>query len=303
MTDSADMLDELIAVGEIAGRLSLQRFPIIRRAAGKWARRAPPHTASVKLSEIRERIIQLGYQPGTDLLVHSSFVRHLEGGLDELITMLRAMVGDTGTLLMPSHPVLGSREGVKVYDVQRSRSRVGLLTERFRKTPGVLRSSFPIAPVCAFGVNAADYTRDFRADSKNTAYGRGSPYHLIGERNGKVLFLGIDFIRALTLEHVAFDVLENNHPIADYYQEQAILVSCGGREECWNVRDHREGLAVRLATMAMRRKVLRSGTIQCETFKGVQLGVMNAAAFLHWHLPLARSRGWPYWTVPRVGSK
>ena len=53
-----------------------------------------------------------------------------------------------------------------------------------------------------------------------------------------------------------------------------------------------------IATFVMKRMVLRSGIIRCEQLKGVKLGVMDAAPFLHWHLPLARNRGWPYWTLP-----
>ena len=40
-----------------------------------------------------------------------------------------------------------------------------MLSERFRRTAGVLRSPFPIAPVCAIGIHAKGYTRDFSNDS------------------------------------------------------------------------------------------------------------------------------------------
>ena len=71
--------------------------------------------------------------------------------------------------------------------------------------------------------------------------------------------------------------------------------------EQWRVLDHRKELISRLATIVMKRMVLRSGTIRCGQLKGVKLGVMDAAPFLHWHLPLARKRGWPYWTLPING--
>jgi hypothetical protein len=123
---------------------------------------------------------------------------------------------------------------------------------------------------------------------------------MLAERNGQALFLGIDFIRALTLEHVAFDLLRKDHPITGYYSEQSIIVVDHGTEERWRVLDHRKELESRLATIAMKRMVLRSGTIRCEQFKGIKLGVMNAAPFLDWHLPLVRKRGWPYWTLPPI---
>ena len=290
--------DELLALGEVTARLVTDRLPILQRMAHSRARRPSRQSAQISLMELKEQILRLGYQPGSDLLVHASLVRQLNGGLDDLIGMLCQLVGATGTLLMPSHPILLERDGMNVYDVQKSRSQVGMLSERFRRTAGVLRSPFPIAPVCAIGINAKNYTRDFSNDSGNTAYGRGSPYHMLAERNGQVLYLGIDFIRALTLEHVAFDVLLGDHPIPDYYCEQTIMVINNGIEEQWRVLDHRQELNSRLATVVMKRMVLRSGNIRCEQLKGVKLGVMDAAPFLHWHLPLARKRGWPYWTLP-----
>lgn len=252
------------------------------------------------LADLGQRILHLGYNPGSDLLVHAALLRQVEGSLDQLIGLLRDLTGPAATLLMPSHPILLERNGIRVYDVQKSRSRVGMLSERFRRTPGVVRSPCPIAPVCAIGPGSEAYAADFRSESGDTAYGSGSPYHRLSERNGQALYLGIDFIRALTLEHVAFDLLRGDHPIPNYYREQTIIVSSNGHEEAWRVRDHQPDLNSKLATATMRRMVLRSGTVRSETFNGIQLAVMDAAAFLKWHLPLARRRGWPYWTFPRL---
>ena len=292
------LFDELLALGEVSARLVIDRFPILQRMAHARARRPSNQSAQISLTELKEHILHLGYQPGNDLLVHASLVSQLDGGLDDLIVFLCELVGSNGTLLMPSHPILLEQNGMKVYNVQSSRSRVGMLSERFRRTPGVLRSPFPIAPVCAIGLHAEDYTRDFRNESGNTPYGPGSPYHTLAERNGQVLYLGIDFIRALTLEHVAFDVLHGNHPIDNYYSKKTIIVTNNGFEEKCRILDHRKELTSRLATVVMKRMVLRSGTIRCEQLKGVKLGVMDVAPFLHWHQPLARKRGWPYWTLP-----
>jgi aminoglycoside 3-N-acetyltransferase len=272
----------------------------MRRAARDRVRRPPSAPRPVTLPELREQVLALGYAPGRDLLVHSAVagMREVQGSLDETLAMLRELVTPGGTLLMPSHPLLGRRGELPVYDVRKSRSLVGMLTERFRRTQGVLRSPFPVAPILALGPAAALYTRDFHEESGGTAYGAGSPYHRLAERDGQVLYLGIDFIRTITLEHVAFDLLRGDHPIRDYYERQRFVVVEGGEEHEVEVLDHRKALERRLASIPMRRMILRSGTIRCADLGGLSVQVMDAGPFVAWHLPQARRRGWPYWTPP-----
>lgn len=299
-TRPASVVDEALAAGEVAGRRVARRVPALRRFAVRWVRRAPESATPLSLEKLRNAIIDLGYEPGRDLLVHSALIEHLEADLDEVIAMLRGLVGSRGTLLMPSHPLLTRQHNMmRVYDVQRSRSKVGLLSERFRKTPEVKRSRFPVAPVCAVGPLADAYVSDFKDESGTTAYGAGSPYHRLAERRGQALFLGIDFIRALTLEHVAFDLLEEEDiPLTGYHVHQLFWVVDRGEGRVCSVKRPRESLQRWLATAAMRRMVLRSGTIRERKLHGAPLALLDAGAFLRWHIPLARDRGWPYWTPP-----
>ncbi len=298
-TAGSTLADELLALGELAGRFAAQRAPSIRRYAKRWVRRPAAAAPRLSLDSLRAEIRALGHEPGRDLLVHSALIRTLDASLDETIDMLGDLVGPSGTMLMPSHPLLTKkREGIWVYDTAKSRSRVGLLSERFRRTAGVRRSPFPVAPVCALGPAAGEYTTDFREASGGVPYGRGSPYHHLCERRGQVLFLGIDFVRALTLEHVAFDLEPEEHPVGWYYTSESFWVVQADTEGLWEVRHARQVLQRRLATAAMRRMVLRSGTIRVGQVGGIPLAVLDADAFLRWHAPLARARGWPYWTPP-----
>lgn len=296
------MADELLALGEVAGRLAANRAPSIRRVAKRWVRRSTPAAPRLSLERLKSEIRALGYETGRDLLVHAALVRTLDASLDETIAMLGDLVGPTATLLMPSHPLLTKkRDGMWIYDVAKSRSRVGLLSERFRRTAGVCRSPFPVAPACALGPGARQYAADFGATSgaaPAAPYGKGSPYHRLCERGGQVLFLGIDFVRALTLEHVAFDLEPEDHPVPCYYTACTFWVIDGQTQAAREVRHARRVLEHRLATATMRRMVLRSGTIRVGQVAGIPLAVLDADAFLRWHAPLARARGWPYWTPP-----
>ena len=55
---------------------------------------------------------------------------------------------------MPTHPKLYEENGTLVYDIVRSPSTVGHLTEVFRKTEGVRRSEHPFSSVAVWGKDA-----------------------------------------------------------------------------------------------------------------------------------------------------
>ena len=92
---------------------------------------------------------RLGITPGDVLMVHSSFDRFagFSGKPTDVLRVLQDAVGPTGTLLMPTLPFTGTAvEYVsrgEIFDVRRTPSRVGLLTELFRRSPGVVRSVHP----------------------------------------------------------------------------------------------------------------------------------------------------------------
>jgi hypothetical protein len=153
----------------------------------------------------------------------------------------------------------------------------------------------PIAPVSAVGPAAEAYTRDYRAMSNLTPWGRGSPYWEIAERGGQILVLGVDFVRTLTIMHTAFDILLEANPIPDYYEPVDYVVVRDGIEERWALRQQRRNLERHLATYAFRRMARNSGTLIERNWRGVPICVVDAKAFLDWHLPIAQRTGLPYW--------
>ena len=296
----ADM--SVLAAMEVAGRHVVSRLPGLRAHVTKWVRRPPAQTARIELDELEAKLVELGVARGRDLLVHSSWMGlgPIRAKPRDVLSMLRGLIGDQATLLMPSHPQPFTQRGLAVYDVRKSFSTAGLLTETLRRTPGALRSPFPIASVCAFGPAAPIYTRDFREESGGTPYGRGSPYWQLGQNGGQVLVMGIDFIRPFSLNHVAFDVLGEANPVRDYHQLETFLVVRDEWEEQWTIRRPRSDLEVFYASIAFRKMVMRAGLVRLTQHAGVALALANAREFLDWHLPLARKSGWPYWGFPRA---
>ncbi|MCK5529581.1 MAG: AAC(3) family N-acetyltransferase [Kiritimatiellae bacterium] len=80
----------------------------------------------------------------------------MKDGPQMVIDCLLKAVGPKGTLVMPTHSnnVLGAMP----YDAKKSQSNTGIITEHFRKMPGVLRSNHATHSVVALGPAAAELT-------------------------------------------------------------------------------------------------------------------------------------------------
>ncbi|UCD58095.1 MAG: AAC(3) family N-acetyltransferase, partial [Candidatus Hydrogenedentota bacterium] len=91
----------------------------------------------------------LGLDKGVNIVVHSSLssLGHVEDGADAVIAALLEVIGETGTLVMPTFTFPPE----PAFDVDSTRSTTGLLTETFRKREGVYRSAHPTHSVAAFG--------------------------------------------------------------------------------------------------------------------------------------------------------
>ncbi len=224
-------------------------------------------------------------------MVHASWsgFQRLQAKPSELLAVLRELVGDHHTLVMPTGAIEKYRDGMLLYDIKRSPSRMGLLSETLRRAPEAPRSPVPIAPVSAIGPAADSYTRDYREESNLTPWGRGSPYWEIANRGGQVLVLGIDFVRTLTLMHTALDVLLESNPIPNYYEPIDYLVVRDGIEEHGRYVNSSATSNGIWQPMRLGGWHCASGTLSERNWRGVRICVVDAKAFLDWHLPIARA--------------
>lgn len=151
----------------------------------------------------------LGIEKGMTLLVHSSLsaMGWVCGGPVAVIMALQEVLGETGTLVMPTHstdlsdpsqwenpPVPESwwqiiRETMPAYDPDLTPTRsMGKIAETFRNQKSVLRSMHPHHSFCASGPQASYVT-----DNHALAFGMGenSPLARIYDLDGCVLLLGV----------------------------------------------------------------------------------------------------------------
>jgi aminoglycoside 3-N-acetyltransferase len=165
---------------------------------------------------------RLGLKPGNRILVHSSFGQFggFRGTPSDVIATLCRAVGPHGAVMMPTMPFSGlaidyARSGA-VLDVRRTPSKMGVLSEVFRRTPGVVRSVHPTHPVAIWGADAETLAQG-HADS-HTPCGAGSPFHKLLETRGRILFLGTD-IFSLTFLHTLEEIYEPRLPRSPFTTE------------------------------------------------------------------------------------
>lgn len=176
---------------------------------------------------------EVGLRAGDVALVHSSLssMGWVEGGPDAVIDALLAVLDPSrGTLVLPTLCQKDSGARFETWDIETSRSDVGRITEVGRLRPDAIRSDHATHSVAAIGADATEITRGHA-----TAYGRpspwgpaafgiGSPWDKLYERDAHYLFLGTT-TSCNTLGHFAQ---------AEFVRRT--LASCGSRREEFEAR-------------------------------------------------------------------
>jgi len=173
-----------------------------------------------------ERLIaclrSLGIHEGDCVLLHSAF--NLDNGfcgnIEALIDTFILALGKSGTLLMVSLPFRSSSyeylSTLDCFDVRSTPSQMGLLSEQFRRRPGVLRSLHPTHPVLAYGPKA-DW---IVADHERCPYpcGPGTPFEKLLSLDGAVLFFDVPF-STFTFVHYLEHLMRDRLPFPLYSEK------------------------------------------------------------------------------------
>jgi aminoglycoside 3-N-acetyltransferase len=179
--------------------------------AGTATGRLPVVTATDLVDGFRK----LGLRAGDLVMAHSSLrsLGHVEGGAETVVSALRALLGEAGTLVVPTLSFDGnmwthfeSYDDAAPFDARSTPSRVGKITEIVRTTPGSFRSVHASHSVAAIGPKAADLTSEHHLDA--FAFGRRSPYFKLCEAGGKILMLGVD-LTTMTAVHVIENIVDD----------------------------------------------------------------------------------------------
>jgi len=277
--------DAVLMALEIIARQTYFRFPaLVERFSAPRSRPAgPPQQAT--LGELRDVLDRLGVRPGALAMVHTSvrgasLVDDKAGGRNlispagvaaGLLSLLLDLVGDTGTLVMPTHPAYqdgrrhlsGGEESDSLvrYDPLKTPCHVGLTNELFRRLPGAQRSMHPLQSVSARGPQASELLQNNLNDSRPLPHGVDSAYYRICQKRGLVVSIGVPLLEYFTLIHTAEDVRDSEWPIRDFFRERRFRVRSGPDEAEWVVRERRPLFARSYCEGQLHRDFLREGIL------------------------------------------
>ena len=195
----------------------------LRRA--KWARECrrvaslPPLTEE-DFRKILARDLNLG--EGDLVYVHSGMDGlNLAFPFYRILFLIREVIGPTGTVLFPTYPNhrISSYEYLRqgnVFEVRRTPSYTGILTEFARRQRDAVRSLHPTKSVCAIGPAAGEITATHHLSPY--PYDWCSPYYKLIEGGGKIVGLGA------TTNYISFgycvdDALKEKFPVRVYHDE------------------------------------------------------------------------------------
>lgn len=219
------------------------------------------------------------------LMVHSSLSDMqpmYRGTARDLIEVLLGLAGPRRTLAMPAFffgtPERYHRDHYRThprFDVRRTPSQMGLVTELFRRWPGVMRSLHPTHSVSALGPLASELLGTHHLDP--CACGERSPFGIMARRRTAIIGLGTEYFRSLTQIHATEDALGARFPIPREPEDPLPVELIDARGNA---------LRYEMSPPLSRRFVLKlerlggfaaPGDIDAWTFKGTRLYVTTAA--------------------------
>lgn len=205
----------------------------------KIVKRALPERALASLSRARKKIEQariaalplldensfrellrneLGLTGGDTVFVHSS-IDQLNLGFPfyRVLPLLQEVLGTQGTLLFPTYPQISSYEFLargEIFDVRKTPSYTGILTEFARRQRSARRSLHPTKSVCAIGPRAQELTESHQLSPY--PYDACSPYFKTISAGGKIIGIGVS-TKNLSCVHCVDDALKDAFPVQPYH--------------------------------------------------------------------------------------
>ena len=255
---------------------------------------------------------------GDLLLVHSS----MEGmgirsifGLEAVLTGLKGMVGELGTIAMPTFPkykypcsieeiVAREHTGsdfsdiMLTYDYLKKSCWTGALNKYFLFQPGVVRSKFPNNPLAAYGP-LAEAMMEHNLDN-DLPHGKGSSWEFCITHHARILFLGLPADHCCTIIHAAEDLLDTAWPVRDWYKKQKYRIIDKNTTQDIVIRERKLLWARYAADKYSMEKLRRIGLLHSYQVAGCTVEVINDAYELFQYLKRCALQNKPfYFHVPK----
>jgi len=208
---------------------------------------APAMGAGLTRESLVRDLRALGIGAGEVLLVHASLRRvgWVNGGAAEVVAALREVLGEPGTLVVPTQTAdnsdtsrqhLARIAGMSDDEIQRFRAAMppfdaqttsatgmGQIAEQVRCTPGAVRSTHPQTSFAALGPLAAPLLAGHAPDCH---LGEESPLAQLYKAGARLLLLGVDYSACC-----AFHLGEYRYTATPPIQPYGCVVTANGRAQ------------------------------------------------------------------------
>jgi aminoglycoside 3-N-acetyltransferase len=313
-------LDGAARLAEIGARQLYWRSPWLRERA--QAVRAPRRTsAHADRDAVVERLEAAGVREGALVMIHASLdglemgAPTLPGGVPltgsplaaALLDDLQSLIGARGTLAMPTHPAYrqdpgfmhDKRDLVLSYDPGRTPSKVGLMSELFRRSPGVERSLHPLSSLAARGPEAAGLLRDNLNEQRPLPHGVHSGYYRFCEAGGTVVSINIPLIKAISIAHTPEEVRDGDWEVPDFFYPRRFRVRVPEGEQEWTVRERHPVWVRNICLGQLRRDLLREGIMREGSVGTMRMDSANAGAIYEYMTWRHERSPYPYFGIRR----
>jgi aminoglycoside 3-N-acetyltransferase len=248
-------------------------------------------------AKLKARLRSAGISESDTLLVHSNFEPNsgFQGTPLDLANALAELVGSKGNLLMVSIPFRGAAYDYlalgKPFNVRKTMSMMGLVTEMFRRREGTVRSLHPTHPVLACGKDA----RWLVADHERCLYpcGRGSPFEKFHRLGGKVLFFDVSF-GSITFFHYVEDLLKERLPFPVYDERLFSVPAVDANGASHIVQTYAFSKEVPRAAEKIESEMLRRGMIRAGRVGNSRFQLVNSADVVACFTAMVEAGNLPY---------
>jgi len=242
-------------------------------------------------------LTKMGIVRSDTLMVHVNFnpENGFQGTPLDLVNALAELVGEKGNLLMVSIPFRGSAYDHlalgKPFNVKKTISMMGLVTELLRRKNGTLRSLHPTHPVLAYGKDAEWLV----ADHERCLFpcGAGSPFEKFHQLKGKILFFDLGF-GAITFFHYVEDLLKERLPFPIYDERLFSVAVVDSKGENRVVKTYAFNKKIPRSAKTLETEMLRKGKILKGRVGNSRLMLVSAEDVVSCQTAMVKAGNYPY---------
>lgn len=252
----------------------------LRARIRQFRARAVQMALSYSTADLEETLQGLGIGRHDSVVMHSAFSHFngFQGEPRQVIDCLLDVIGPGGHLFMMSMAYTGSSrdylgEGTP-FDVRRTPSRMGILSEAFRRRKGVVRSANPLHPVLAWGPRA-EWVVAGHEDLPHSC-GKGSPSEKMLELGTKALFFDVD-LHYLTFMHYLEDLFQDSAPVPVYAAEplSAEIIDRTGRRKTVSVFPFSREASAQRNFAVVYDALVRKGSVKRDRIGNTRMQVVS----------------------------